>query len=116
MPKRAPQFRVNIVVTEEQHSLLVELASLDPSVRSSAGFVRELLDQVTPLLRKTVPLMRAAAEELEQGRNQLKEPLRQFLGELHQLDLLDASAPGRQRPQRSEDVPPVRRRSRRVAK
>lgn len=100
MPTRHP--RVNVVVTEEQHALLSELARLDPT-RSASGFVRELLDQVTPLLRKTVPLMRAAAEELDTGREQLRGALSEFLSEMQQLDLLDAARPGAPEPQRSED-------------
>ena len=100
MPTRLP--RVNVVVTEEQHALLSELAHLDPSVRSSSAFLRAMLDQVTPLLRKTVPLMRAAAEELDINREALRAPLREFLAEMQQFDLLDA-APGAARPQRSED-------------
>ncbi len=90
MPKR--QLRVNIVVTEEQHALLSELARLDPTVRSSAGFMRQLLDQVTPLLRTTVPMMRVAAQEMDSSRSQLKEPLADFLSTLQQLDLIDAAA------------------------
>jgi len=94
--------RVNVVVTEEQHALLLELAALDPATRSASAFLRHLLDQVTPLLRKTVPMMRAAAEETALARGQLREPLREFLREMHQLDLLDAP-PGAPAPQRSED-------------
>ena len=88
MPTRLP--RVNIVVTEEQHALLSELAALDPSTPSAAGFVRQLLDQVTPLLRTTVPLMRAASQEMDSSREQLREPLRDFLASMAQHDLLDA--------------------------
>ena len=104
MPKRE-QFRVNIVVTPEQAALLKELASLDPSTRSPAGLVRQLVDQVTPLLRKTVPLLRAASEEFHSNREALRVPAREFLDELRQLDLLDETArPGEPRgPQRSED-------------
>lgn len=99
MPTHRP--RVNVVVTEEQHALLFELARLDPSVRSASAFLRAMLDQATPLLRKTVPLMRAAAEELDANREALREPLREFLRELQQHDLLDA-APGAARTERSE--------------
>ncbi len=110
-----PYARVNIVCTLEQRALLTELADLDPTVRSPAGFVRQLLDQVTPFLRVTVPMMRAAAQEMDSSRSQLKEPLADFLAQLEQLDLLDASAPGA--PARSgvsrEDGRTVRRRSRR---
>ena len=94
MPTRYP--RVNVVVTEEQHALLSELAELERkqghATASASGFVRALIDQVTPLLRKTVPLMRAAAEELDTNREALREPLRAFLTEMRQLDLLDPPA------------------------
>jgi hypothetical protein len=93
---------VSFDVTEEQHALLSELARLDPDHRSAASFVRELVDQVTPLLRKTVPAMRAAAEELDTSRVQLRGALGDLMHELEQHDLLDA-APGAARPQRSED-------------
>ncbi len=110
MPTRK-QLRVNIVVTEEQHALLSELAELDSSVRSSAGFVRELLDQVTPLLRVTVPMMRTAAQEMDSSRSQLREPLREFLSAVQQLDLVDAASLGAApEPQRSEDGRPAPRR------
>ena len=93
--------RINVVVTEEQRALLFELARLDPSVRSASSFLRKMLDEVTPLLRKTVPVMRAAAEELDHNREQLRGPLREFLREMEQMDLLDA-APGAARTERSE--------------
>ncbi len=98
MPPRRP--RVNVDVTEEQYALLSELAHLDPETRSAAAFLRAMLDQVTPLLRKTVPMMRAAAEELDSGRQELRNAVDGFLAELHQADLLDA--PGGARTERSE--------------
>lgn len=106
MPK-AKSPRVNVVVTPEQHSLLLELARLDPETRSAASFLRQLLDEVTPLLRAMVPAMRAAHEELDHSSQALREPLREFASKLHQMDLLPAS-PGRRRPQRSEDAPTKR--------
>jgi hypothetical protein len=111
MPTR--NFRVNTVITEEQHALLSELASLDPTVRSSAGFVRELIDQVTPLLRVTVPAMRAAAQEMDSSREELKGPLRDLLAAVQQLDLADAPAHGPPARSVSEDGRTVRRRARR---
>lgn len=104
MPTHLP--RLNVTVTREQHALLLELASLDPSTPSAAGFLRELLDHVTPHLRATVPLMRAAKDAQGGAREQLREPLRALLTELGQLDLLDAPGPpGAPAPQRgtSED-------------
>ena len=101
MPTQRP--RVNVVVTEEQHALLSELARLDPSVRSASAFLRAMLDRTTPLLRKTVPLMRAAAQETDQARGELRGLLDQFLQEMDQLDLLDHPPSRANRPQRSED-------------
>jgi hypothetical protein len=92
---------VNVVVTEEQHALLLELARLDPSVRSASAFLREMLDRATPLLRKTVPLMRAAAEELDSNREELRSLLGEFTRHLAETDLLDV-APGAPRTERSE--------------
>lgn len=100
MPTHNP--RVNVVVTEEQHALLLELARLDPTVRSAAAFLRAMLDQATPLLRKTVPMMRAAAEETDQARSQLRGLMGEFMAEMDQLDLLDAR---KGRTERSEGAP-----------
>jgi hypothetical protein len=106
---------VNTVITEEQHALLSELARFDPTVRSAAGFVRELIDQVTPLLRVTVSAMKAATQEMDSSREGLKAPLRELLAVAQQLDLTDAPAHGA--PARSgvsrEDGRTVRRRARR---
>jgi hypothetical protein len=99
---RKPSPRVNVVVTEEQQALLLELARLDPDTRSASGFLRQLLDEVTPLLRKTVPMMRAAAEELDSSREGLRGPLRDFLREVEQMDLLETSSAGANRTERSE--------------
>lgn len=68
MPTQLP--RVNVTVTEEQHALLLEMAKLDRG-RSASGFLREMLDQVTPLLRSSVALMRAAAQEQDIAREEL---------------------------------------------
>lgn len=114
MPTHLP--RVNVVVTEEQHALLSELARLEREqgnrTASASGFLRQLLDQVTPLLRTTVPLMRAAAEELDSGREALRGPLRDFLAEMEQHDLLDLAAPGKGGPQLARTAPSKRRRGR----
>ena len=103
MPPRSSP-RVNVVVTEEQHALLLELARLDPSVRSASAFLRALLDQATPLLRKTVPMMRAAAEETDNARGELRGLISEFLHEVDQLDLLDAGK-GRTERKRGRTVP-----------
>lgn len=99
MPSR-PSPRVNVVVTEEQHALLLELARLDPDTRSAASFLRAMLDRATPLLRKTVPVLRAAAEERDSTREELRNALSEFTAAIHQADLLDA--PGDARTERSE--------------
>ncbi len=111
MPTRAAPPRVNVVVTKEQHALLLELASLEPGM-SASGFLRELLNRVTPLLRKTVPMMRAAAQARGEASQELKEAVGSFLAEMQQLELLDApAAPGAPEPQRvaSEDGRATRR-------
>ncbi len=81
-----PHARVNIVVTKEQYALLSELASLDDR-RSPAAIVRELVDQVTPLLRVTVPAMRAAKQELDTNREALRKPLAEMVAAMEQLAL-----------------------------
>lgn len=97
-----PRYRVNVVVTKEQLELLSELALLDPSVRSCSAFMRQMLDQVTPLLRVTVPAMRAASQQIDESRDQLREPIRNFMAVMQQMDLLDDTAPGDARTERSE--------------
>lgn len=103
MPTRLP--RVNVTVTEEQHALLLELASLEGV--SASGFLRAMLDQATPLLRTSVPLLRAAAEEREITRERalsmLEGPLRELkaLGLVDQLDMLDDLPSGANRTERS---------------
>jgi hypothetical protein len=104
MPTLLP--RLNVTVTREQHALLLELASLDPDTPSAAAFIRQLIDQVTPLLRTTVPMMREAQKAHGGAREQLREPLRDFMAVMAQMDLLDAPAgAGAPEPQRrrSED-------------
>jgi len=109
-----PHARVNIVVTKEQYALLSELASLDDR-RSPAAIVRELVDQVTPLLRVTVPAMRAAKQELDTNRESLRKPLAEMVAAIEQLALPEVppATPRRREPQRgtSEDAPPKRRRA-----
>lgn len=85
--------RINVAVTEEQHSLLLELAELQGG--SAAGYLRQQLDLSTPLLRAAVPLLRRAAEETSVAKNQasalLQEPMRLMkeMGIFDQLDLID---------------------------
>lgn len=116
MPTLLP--RLNVTVTREQHALLLELASLDPDTPSAAAFIRQLIDQVTPLLRVTVPAMRRAAEEQLGAANSLHMPLRAALKRANeavdQLELLghDALA-GALVPSESEGERPKKRRARR---
>jgi len=109
MPTQNP--RVNVTVTEEQHALLLELARLNGG--SAAGYLRQMLDQATPLLRATVPALRLASEEMNTSRQEVNSALAELLGAIRGVgmdvhpDLLDgipehafAAAPD---PQRSED-------------
>lgn len=70
--------RINVTVTDEQHSLLLELARLRGG--SAAGYLRQQLDLSTPLLRAAVPLLRRAAEEsrvyVDEARELLDQPLK----------------------------------------
>lgn len=104
--RRTP--RVNVVVSKEQHDLLLELASLDPNTRSASSFVRQMIDQVTPLLRATVPMMRAAAQEMREHsddlahiRKKLHEPIANFSAVLDQMEL-PVDAPSAARTERSD--------------
>lgn len=64
---------MNVAVTPEQHALLLELASLQGG--SAAGFLRRLLDDVTPLLRTAVPALRGPAEETNSIRTKMEAAL-----------------------------------------
>ena len=91
MPTKLP--RINVTVTEEQHALLLELATLQGG--SASGFLRQYVDASTPLLRAAVPLLRRAAKETEVSKAEaarlLQEPLKrlQEMGVLDQMDLID---------------------------
>lgn len=90
MPTKLP--RLNVTVTAEQHALLLELAALNGG--SAAGYLRQMLDQATPLLRATVPALRLAAQEMTSTREQANQALLGMLDALRestgidQLDLL----------------------------
>lgn len=105
--------RLNVTVTPEQHQLLLELAKLNGG--SAAGYLRQMLDQATPLLRSTVPALRMAADEMNTTRAQAQGALDDMLRALRdagmniQPDLLDdtlstTSRKAGMRPQRSEDA------------
>lgn len=71
MPSRSP--RINVVVSDEQHQLLSELASLQE--RSAASYLRELLDMATPLYRSLLPILRASSDVQERVASVLSETL-----------------------------------------
>jgi hypothetical protein len=108
MPTQLP--RVNVTVTEEQHALLLELASC--SDLSAAGFLRKMLDAATPLLRQTVPAMAEVSEELEEYQGVLNEHFSRLMDDLRasgfieQLDMMERDqvgpSPGAKRSERSE--------------
>ena len=110
MPTRRP--RVNVTITEEQHALLTELAELQG--RSSASYLKEMLDAATPLLRDLVPALRLASREMASKRDEVEGAMApvmerfRALGMSAQLDLDEvlaaaaANAPGAQRTERSE--------------
>lgn len=87
--------RLNVTVTSEQHALLLELAALNGG--SAAGYLRQMLDQATPLLRATVPALRAASQEMTMTKEAASEAISGMLravrdaGVQLQPDLLDAA-------------------------
>jgi len=88
MPSKQP--RLNVTVTPEQHALLAELGGLQG--RSSASFLRELLDAAMPMLEAMLPVYRAAAHQVamqpEALQKAIKEALAEVDGKRAQLDLL----------------------------
>lgn len=82
--------RVNVVVTEEQHRLLLDLGALQH--RSAASYLRELLDAATPLLRATLPILQASRSAMEDQPDALQkaaqDALEQVVGpDWRQMDL-----------------------------
>ena len=93
MSSKSP--RVNVVVTEEQHALLMEMGRLQR--RSAASFLRELLDTATPIMRVALPILRARDLAIEEQPEALDKAAREALGALigdagDQMDLLDGLA------------------------
>lgn len=80
MPSNRP--RVNVCVTPEQHALLLELAELNGG--SAAGYLRQMLDQATPLLRATVPALRVAAKEMNATKQEAGTALQAMLDAISQ--------------------------------
>ncbi len=106
MPTLLP--RLNVTVTREQHALLLELASLDPETSSAASFIRQLIDQVTPLLRVTVPAMRAAKDAHSDARAEIGGMIEELQRVAAQPDLLTPST-GPRAPSGSEGARPAKR-------
>jgi uncharacterized protein (DUF1778 family) len=106
--------RINVVVTEDQHQLLMELGELQG--RSASSFLREMLELTAPMLKATLTALKTAAavaeKQPEEARKILDQAfalpeenddqptLLQFLGHLTGHRRSDASGP---EPQRSED-------------
>jgi hypothetical protein len=100
--------RLNVSLTEEQHALLLELAELNGG--SAASYLRQMVDQVTPLLRVTVPALRMAAEEMNTTKAEAGAQLQAMLAAISNVgvevppDLFDeadraAGASGSEKPQ-----------------
>lgn len=113
--------RVNVVVTKQQHQLLVELGALQG--RSAASFLREMLDTAEPLLAAALPVWRTIKEQAQAQPEMLRKAIETALHELQvnvdQLDLLKLIAQqqpaisnddsGEERTERSEGAPQPRR-------
>ena len=88
MPSKLP--RLNVTVTSHQHDLLAELGSLQG--RSSASYLREMLDASTPMLEAMLPVYRAAAAQAAMQPEALQMAIRDALSSIDtnraQLDLL----------------------------
>lgn len=82
--------RIGVVVSTHQHALLTELGALQS--RSTASFLRELLDAATPMLEAMLPVYRAAAAQVAMQPEALQMAIRDALadvdGKRAQLDLL----------------------------
>lgn len=88
MPTPSP--RINVVVSVEQHQLLTELGQLQG--RSLGSYLREMLDNTTPLLVAMLPVYRAAAQQAQMQPQLLQKAIRDAQAGLDektaQLDLL----------------------------
>ena len=113
--------RINVVVSPEQHSLLMELGALQG--RSASSFIREMLDAAEPMLAAQLPLWRAVVEQAQAQPEILRKAIHQSLLDLQsnvdQLDLLKLLVQhqpaisnddgGEERTERSEGAPQLRR-------
>lgn len=108
MPTKNP--RLNVTVTPEQHSLLLQLARINGG--SAAGYLRQMLDEATPLLRATVPTLREAAQQIEMTKVEAGATLKALMqaitetGVVTPTDLIDiaddVARPGKDRTERSD--------------
>lgn len=82
--------RLNVVVTPAQHRLLAELGQLQG--RSSASYLREMLDAAEPMLQEALTIWRATAEEAaaqpERLRAMLIEKLAGAAEDARQMDMI----------------------------
>jgi hypothetical protein len=83
--------RLCVSISERQHEVLAELGLLQS--RSSASFLREMLDAAMPMFEALLPIYRAAAQAQAIQPEALQVAIRQALdaleGERGQLDLLE---------------------------
>lgn len=85
-----PNPRLMVTVTPEQHDLLAQLGALQG--RSSASYLREMLDAATPMLQAMLPVYRSAAAQVAMQPEALQMAIRDALSDVDakkaQLDLL----------------------------
>lgn len=106
--------RLNVVVTPEQHRLLAELGQLQG--RSSASFLREMLDAAEPFLKQSLTVWQEAAKEAAAQPDRLRamiiEAIADVKGQADQLDMIGLimrTAPGANDPGAASDAPSVAR-------
>lgn len=89
MPTANP--RIGVVVTPEQHQLLMDLGKLQG--RSAASYLNQALDAAEPMLRALLPILRQTAETVAQQPLELQQAIRAALAEVDaktaQLSLLE---------------------------
>lgn len=89
VPTKLP--RLNVTITEHQAELLRELGELQG--KSSASYLRDMLDQATPMLETILPVWRAAAAKVAMQPQELQRAIRDALetvdAQKAQLSLLE---------------------------
>lgn len=82
--------RLNVTVTHEQHALLAQLGKLQG--RSSASFLREMLDVAMPFLRASLPVWEAAARDAAEHPGRLLATIQDALADVKvnvaQIDMM----------------------------